>query len=183
MQTTSWVVITGPPSSGKTSLINALAAQGYRIAAEVAREIICYTLGSARLQHQLPRNSLALQREILAVTLRREHRLPVQQRIFFDRGAPDSIAYLKYHHFNPKVAYKACEFRRYAKVFYCQGLPIVKDDIRIEDEWVAQKLGQKIMDAYESLGYFLHILPPVSIEERLELILRQLQDSIKPEDK
>lgn len=177
MQITSWVVITGPPCSGKTSIINALAAKGHLVAPEVAREIICYTLGSKALQHRLGRNSLALQREILAVTLRREHGLPIDQRIFFDRGAPDSIAYFKFHHFSPKVALRACEFRRYAKVFYCQGLPIVNDVIRNEDELVARKIGEKIMDAYTSLDYHLHILPPVTIAERVRIIMKNLPDS------
>ncbi len=176
MQETKWVVITGPPSSGKTSIVDALEAQGYLICPEVAREIICYSLGSPTLEHRLPRNSLALQREILAITLRREHRLPLDQRIIFDRGAPDSIAYFKFHHFDPKLAYKASEFRRYDLVFYCEGLPFVQDQIRIENERIAKDIGRRIKDAYQSLGYPLHILPPISLQHRLEMIMKHLQD-------
>ena len=42
---TNWCVITGGPSSGKTTLINYLANQGYQIAPEVARSYIKKLLG------------------------------------------------------------------------------------------------------------------------------------------
>ena len=174
MINTNWVVITGPPSSGKTSLINKLQELGYLICPEVAREIICYTLRSGFLQSQLSRNSLALQREILAVTLRREHLLAPEEMIFFDRGIPDSIAYFNFHHFNPQVALKACEFRRYAHVFYCEGLPVIQDSIRLEDDDIAKKIGELIITAYESLGYSLIHLPAVSLQERLQLVMNYL---------
>lgn len=171
---TNWVVITGPPSSGKTSLINKLQEKGYLICPEVAREIICYTLRSGFLHNQLPRNSIALQREILAVTLRREHLLSQDELIFFDRGNPDSIAYFNFHHFDPQAALKACEFRRYAYVFYCEGLPVIQDSIRLEDDNIAKEIGELIINAYESLGYSLIHLPAVSLEERLRLVLNYL---------
>lgn len=174
MVLTNWVVITGPPSSGKTSLIDLLAARAYMVSPEVAREIICYTMHSGYLKNHFPRNGLALQREILAVTLRREHLLSPQQRVFFDRGMPDSIAYFNYHHFDPRDAIKACRHRRYQKVFYCEGLPVVKDSIRLENDSVAQKIGELIINAYEGLSYELIRLPPVSLEERLHLVLRYL---------
>lgn len=174
MINTHWVVITGPPSSGKTTLINKLQEKGYLICPEVAREIICYTLRSGFLKSKLPRNSLALQREILAVTLRREHLLSPEKIIFFDRGTPDSIAYFHFHHFDPQVAIKACAYRRYAHVFYCEGLPVIKDNIRLEDDRIAKQIGDLIMSAYESLNYSLVKLPPVSIHERLEIILKYL---------
>jgi predicted ATPase len=171
---THWVVITGPPSSGKTSLINKLQEKGYLICPEVAREIICYTLRSGFLRSHLPRDSLALQREILAVTLRREHLLSPDKMIFFDRGIPDSIAYFNYHHFEPQVAIRACSFRRYAHVFYCEGLPVIKDNIRLEDDNIAKEIGEFIIAAYESLGYQLIYLPAVSIHERLQMIMNYL---------
>lgn len=171
---TNWIVITGPPSSGKTSLIDLLEAGGYMVSPEVAREIICYTMHSGFLKSHLPRNSLALQREILAVTLRREHLLSPNDRNFFDRGTPDSIAYYNFHHFDPKEAIKACQHRRYEKVFYCEGLPVVNDAVRLENDCVAEEIGELIVNAYESLSYNLIRLPPVSLEERLHLVLRYL---------
>lgn len=177
MKQTNWVVITGPPSSGKTTLINELAGLGHIICPEVARDLIEYTRSSGMQKYCFPRDSLALQRMILAITLRREHLLSTEQKIFFDRGTPDSIAYFLFHHFKPAIAIRACRFRRYAKVFYCEGLPVVRDGLRLEDDIIAQEIGMRIRQAYEELGYKLTILPSVSVKKRLELILKEIEKS------
>lgn len=175
MKQTNWMVITGPPSSGKTTLINELARMGHTICPEVARDLIQYTRSNGMQKYCFPRNSEALQRIILAVTLRREHLLNIEQEIFFDRGTPDSIAYYLFHHFKPVSAIRACRFRRYLKVFFCEGLPVVRDGLRLENDIIAQELGRLIKQAYENLGYELVILPPVSVGKRLQLIINELK--------
>jgi predicted ATPase len=174
MINTNWIVITGPPSSGKTSLINQLEQKGHLVCPEVAREIILYSMHSVDLKHRFARDSLALQREILSITLKREHMLSAEQQIFFDRGTPDSIAYFQLHGFDIEPALKASHFRRYAKVFYCEGLPVVDDGLRLEDDKIAKEIGQKIIDAYTLMKYPLIFLPPVSIDKRLKIILNEL---------
>jgi predicted ATPase len=174
MINTNWIVITGPPSSGKTSLINRLEKKGYLVCPEVAREIILYSMHSGQLKHRFARDSLALQREILSITLKREHMLSAEQQIFFDRGTPDSIAYLQFHGFDIGPAIKASHFRRYLKVFYCEGLPVVHDGLRLEDDNIAKDIGRKIIDAYTLMQYPLIFLPPVSIDKRLKIILDEL---------
>lgn len=175
MKITQWVVITGPPSSGKTTLVNTLQAGGHIVSSEVAREIIQYTLYPGHLKKCMPRDSLALQREILAVTLKREHSLSLEKEVFFDRGVPDSIAYFEFHGFDPQVAIRASNFRRYKRVYYCEGLPVEKDGIRLENEKVAEEIGELIIKAYTSLNYEIVFLPVVSVEERLIMILKDLK--------
>ena len=171
MKLTNWIVITGPPSSGKTSLINALSDKGFSVYPEVAREII----EDDEQCHHYARDSLVLQRYILAITLRREHLLSVDKRVFFDRAIPDSIAYFLFHQFDPKVAIRASQLRQYAKVFYCEGLPVVRDGVRLENDKIAKTLGTYIVKAYEDQGYTLNYLPPVSMSHRLEMILDGLK--------
>lgn len=169
MKLTEWAVITGPPSSGKTTLIDALQAKGYLISPEVARELIVECTQTNTFQ-----SIDAFQRQLLAITCRREHFLDANQMIFFDRGIPDSIAYFKYNYLDTKDAVQASKFRRYKQVFYCEGLPVIHDEVRQESNDAAQEIGKLILEAYRYLGYQPIILPVVSVEERLKLILKNI---------
>jgi predicted ATPase len=172
MKQTKWIVITGPPSSGKTTLIDALQAKGYIVCPEVAREMLMECM-----KHHIPSKIEAFQRQILSITCRREHFLDTKKTIFFDRGIPDSIAYFRYNALNLKDAITAARFRRYHKVFYCSGLTVIPDGIRKENDETARYLGELILDAYELMHYKPIILPVTSVEERLEIILKNLDAS------
>ncbi|MDQ5884385.1 MAG: hypothetical protein QG556_724 [Pseudomonadota bacterium] len=169
MKITEWVVVTGPPSSGKTTLIEALQAKGYLISPEVARELIVECTQTNTFQ-----SIDIFQRQLLAITCRREHFLDSNQMIFFDRGIPDSIAYFKYNHLDTKDAMQASKFRRYKQVFYCEGLPVIHDAVRKESDAAAKKIGRLILEAYQILNYHPIILPVVSVEQRLNLILNNI---------
>ena len=171
MKQTNWVVVTGPPSSGKTTLIQALQNKGYVTGPEVARELIVECL-KKHAQEKIEN----FQREILAITCRREHLLDIKQTVFFDRGIPDSIAYFKYNGLDIAPALQASRFRRYKRVFYCMGLPVINDGIRQESDEAALQIGELILEAYRYLRYEPIILPVLSIEERLEIILKNIAD-------
>jgi predicted ATPase len=172
MKNTNWIVVTGPPSSGKTTLIDALQEKGYITSPEIAREMIV-ECSKQRLHSKIE----SFQREILAITCRREHFLDIGQRIFFDRGIPDSIAYFNYNHLDPEDAVRAARFRRYQHVFYCEGLPVIQDGVRKESEAGAKVLGKLILDAYRLMKYEPIILPVLSVAERVELILKNIDAS------
>lgn len=72
---TNWYVITGAPSSGKTTLINELAAGGYSIAPEIAREHIEILLANNHTLEDIQQDTQPLQRGILAGALKRERNL------------------------------------------------------------------------------------------------------------
>jgi predicted ATPase len=171
MTKTNWLVITGAPSSGKTTLINCLASIGYRIAPEIARSYIKQLLAYNNTLLQIKQDVTHLQRDILALMLKRERQFPIDEPIFFDRGTPDSLAYFRFHHLEESHVVKACTHWQYKKIFYCHGLPVVHDAIRDEDEMTARKIGEYIYKAYIDLGYQLIELPAISIEKRMDIIL------------
>lgn len=171
---TNWYVITGAPSSGKTTLINRLSSMGYQIASEVAREYIKQLIDQNHTLIELKQDTLHMQRKILTIMLNRERQLPKNKLIFFDRGTPDSAAYFRFHHLDNNHVLKACKHKRYKQVFYCHGLPVVHDAIRDEDEVSAKKIGEYIYQTYIDLGYNIIELPAVSIEERLKIILAKI---------
>src|SRR5215831_213604 len=89
-------VMTGGPGAGKTTILQALAARGYRYAAESARAIIRERLASGLC----PRPPLAqfghamLQRDIA-----RYRETPVTDHpVFFDRGIVDALGMLHQQH-------------------------------------------------------------------------------------
>lgn len=171
---TNWYVITGAPSSGKTTLINRLKTLGYQISNEVAREYINTLLNDHHTINDIQKNVLALQRKILSIELQRERCLNPDAEIIFDRGVPDSIAYLQIRQINTDAAIQSCNHHRYKTIFYCHSLPVEHDGIRTEDEATAQKLGVLIYNAYDALNYPIIELPVMSVEARLQIILEKI---------
>ncbi|MCL5271887.1 MAG: ATP-binding protein [Gammaproteobacteria bacterium] len=175
---TNWCVITGAPSSGKTTLINQLASAGYAIAPEVARDYINGLLATNYTLDDLSHDNRQLQRSILAVALKRERRLQANQLIFFDRGTPDSLGYFRYYKIDEKHVVQTCQRVRYKKLFYCHQLPMEYDSVRVEDNMSATKIGELIYDAYSNLGYELIELPAIPVKQRIDIILSNLDNEI-----
>lgn len=176
---TNWYVIAGAPSSGKTTLINQLATQGFYIAPEVAREYIQLLLANNHTLDDIRNDTKPLQRGILAVALKRERHLQAEQLIFFDRGTVDSIGYFNFHQLDANHIIKSCLHTRYKKIFYCHQLPVINDKVRIEDNSEAKKIGELIYNAYTNLGYELIELPAISVEQRINIILMHIEADSK----
>lgn len=172
---TNWCVITGGPSSGKTTLIDQLAKAGHQVAPEVARDYIKKMLANNYTLDEIRHDSYQLQRGILAMALKRERQLERKQTLFFDRGTPDSLGYFRYYQLDAQHVSHSCQHTRYRKIFYCHQLPLEYDAIRLEDSLSAKMISDYIYEAYLNLGYDLIELPPISVEERIHIILSHLQ--------
>lgn len=172
---TNWYVITGAPCSGKTTLINQLAQLGHRIAPEVARGYIEQLLANNHTLEDIQHNNHQLQRGILASSLKRERHLQMDDLIFFDRGTADSLGYFHYYELETTRVMHTCQHLRYKKIFYCHQLPIIHDTVRVEDNFIAQRLGELIYKAYNDLGYQLIDLPAVSLEKRIAIIMAHIK--------
>lgn len=169
---TNWCVITGGPSSGKTTLINYLANQGYQIAPEVARSYIKKLLGQNNTLDEIYHNTEALQRGILANALKRERKLKPEQLIFFDRGTLDTVGYLHHYQIESPQVRASCQQKRYKKIFYCHPLPLFKDDVRIEDTQAAEQISAHIYQTYHAAGYELIELPVLPVDLRAHIVLQ-----------
>lgn len=174
IQYSRWQVVTGPPCSGKTTVINALAAKGYSTAEEVARARIKQLLAADLSLDKIRQDALTLQQDILTAKLDREADLDTNQLMFFDRGVPDSIAYYRYYGLDPSEVIEKAALRRYQHIFYLEALPLVNDEVRQEDAAAAQKIGELIYQAYGDLGYSVTRVPAVSVEQRVGFILQNV---------
>jgi len=172
---TNWCVITGAPSSGKTSVIKELAHRGFAIQGEVARELIELGISQGRTLEAIRRDAAALQKGILEVALAREMALDLNTLIFMDRGLPDSIAYFKLAGLDGMEATAISYLFRYRAVFIFDRLPIIKDDVRTESEILADKIDKMLEENYRAVGYTPVRVPVMPVPARANFILEQLK--------
>jgi predicted ATPase len=170
-----WYVITGAPSSGKTTLIDALSSRGHQTVPEAARTVIDEYLARGRIFYEIRADEEAFQWEVLVRKQDVESTLPSGSLIFFDRGIPDTIAY-----------YKACGLRQragldeamaashYRRVFLLDPLDLEPDYARVENLDLAQRIDQELERAYRALGLEILRVPVLAPDERLQLVLDNL---------
>lgn len=179
-QSTEWIVITGAPSSGKTSVINDLKARGYPVQDEVAREYIeaCIARGLS-LQDIRADGGCDLQQQILRLKTEREATLAPKDTVFLDRGIPDSMTYFRLAGLDVAAAKAAAGQFRYDAVFLFDRLPVVHDGVRVEDEVMAGDIDKMLMQDYRSLGYDPVRVPVMPVEKRTDFILNFMQLPVK----
>ncbi|MGD9803956.1 MAG: AAA family ATPase [Hyphomicrobiaceae bacterium] len=174
-------VVTGGPGSGKTSLIDALAALGYRTMPEAGRAIIQdqIRIGGDALPWA---DRAAFAEHMLGWELRshREgHAMPGP--ILLDRGIPDVIGYLELCGLSvPRHMRKAAELYRYNRqVFIAPFWPDIfaQDAERKQTAEEAAATGRVLADVYAELDYELIQLPRCSVSERADFVRAQLATS------
>jgi len=177
MQQTNWYVITGAPSSGKTSVINELKKMGYHTEPEVARSLISEILTHHNRKY-MEKNIYNLQMDILEIKLQREKKADKERLTFFDRGLPDSIAYFKVRDLPAQAAMNACTFNKYKGVFLFERLEFTDDGLRSENKELAGKIEKQIIYAYERLNYEIIHVPVMSIEKRTQFVLSHIEENL-----
>jgi predicted ATPase len=169
-----WIVITGAPSSGKTTLLQALQERGYRVVAESAREVLA--------ECRLDESGADVQRMIEQRQMTKEMALPVDQRIILDRGLPDSLAYRQLVGLEVEELRALIQPERYAVVFLCGFGEHTADGVRKDDVERAQRIESLIRDVYKELGCRVVELPwsrdvemAVGLARRLAVVEEELR--------
>jgi predicted ATPase len=169
---TNRIVLTGPPCSGKSSVISALNIGGKTIVPEVARGAIAYF--QEYEPHKLPWvNREFFQQYIETMELKNfiENKYAI-----FDRGLTDQIAYRKFFEISEceKLVLNTTLYK-YDKVFFLPYWEEIyqQDGQRIETKEEALKIEKLLIEAYESAGYNLIFVPKLTIQERVVFILNK----------
>ena len=171
----NWYVITGGPSSGKTTTVNMLSERGYKTTIEHARHYIDTMHQGGRSVEEIRSNQMEFQLGVLEMQIEQEAILSAGDMVFLDRAIPDALAY--YRFLNLEVderLTKALETASYKKIFILSLLPFVKDYARTEDEEAQKKLHSLLIDVYTSLPSPVIHVPVLSPEERVSFILNNL---------
>jgi predicted ATPase len=172
------VVFTGAPGTGKTALLQAMAAQGHRVVHESAREII----RARREQGLEPRPSPAeFARELLRMDARKyEMAAREPGLVFFDRGVVDALGMVD--EAAPLARHEIDDYlSRYPYgpgVFFFPVWEAIYANDSERDQTLAQArdVEARLLAWYRRCGYRILELPRVSIAERRLFVL----DSLRP---
>jgi predicted ATPase len=172
-------VITGGPGSGKSALIEALAARGFATMPEAGRAVIRAQVaagGSA-----LPwADRMAFAEKMLAFEIGSyKAAAELNQPVVFDRGVPDVLGYLRVYGLPvpAHVAQAARDYRYHRMVFIAPHWPeiFVNDAERKQSPDEAEATYRAMVEVYSALGYELAELPRQSVEERADFICQRIK--------
>lgn len=173
-----WYVITGGPSSGKSTVLSYFEKMGYRVIPEAARILIDEEISKGKSIEEIRKDEAEFQRKVLQIKIRIEKNLPRDQIILFDRAIPDSVAYYIVCGLDPKEVIDICKSSQYRKVFFMEQLSFTQDYARTEGTQAIERLNQLLKHSYEQLGYEVISVPVMSVEERVRFIQAHLESEM-----
>jgi predicted ATPase len=171
---TNWHVITGASCSGKTTLIDQLAEEGFWTVPEVSRQYFEGELAKGRTIEEIREDRDTLFCQLYDMMVRSESRLRAIDVIFLDRALPDTLAHARFGGRNPNEILPDCFQHRYASVFLLDRLPYQRDGVRAADDETAAYFESWTLRDYRALGYDVVRVPVMSPEERLAFVLESL---------
>ncbi|HKU15501.1 MAG TPA: AAA family ATPase [Steroidobacteraceae bacterium] len=172
-------LITGGPGSGKSTLIEALASAGYARTIEAGRAIIQQQIeiGGPALPHNDP---LLFAELMLGWDLRSYHEAASHHRgtVFFDRGIPDVLGYLRLLRLSVPAhiesAAKRYRYNRRAFIAPPWREIYTHDTERKQTFDEAVRTYDALTHTYRSQGYELVLLPQVPLQERAQFVLDRI---------
>ena len=171
----NWYVVTGAPSSGKTTTLEFIEKDGFKVFYEWARIYIDAEMKKGRTLGEIRKDELDFQKKILKLKVDFEKKLNPKELIFMERGIPDSTAYMKMmgaH--NDKSLQRALKNCQYKKVFLVELIKYEIDYARTESQEEAILLDNLLEESYVSLGIEVVRVPKMSVEERVKFIKNNL---------
>lgn len=178
MDTDRLFVITGGPGSGKSTLIEALAAAGIATSPEVGRAVIREQLAAGG--DALP---WADQRRFAGLMVVREvaaHQAALASAAVtvLDRGVPDVVGFLRVSGLpvppHIDAAARACRYNPHVFIAPFWTEIFTEDAERKQSPDVAEATFAVMADTYRGYGYQLIEVPRVSVAERVAFIVDRI---------
>lgn len=173
---TNWHVITGAPCSGKSTLIELLAAREFQTVPESGRKCIEQQIAGGRTIDEIRDDMSAIQVAVFEMQLKIEHCLQPEVATILDGALPGSLAWYRAFGLNPNEILHECFDHRYASVFIFDPLPYKDDGARDEDAPIVDYLDEWLARDYRALGYIVVRVPVMPVQERLTFVLERLSD-------
>ncbi len=175
MKRNNWYVVTGAPSSGKTTVISSLEGEGYHVVHEIARSYINQKLNQKLTIQEIKKDAKTFQDEIMKMQIKTEKGLCTEETVFLDRGIPDIYAYYNLYEipFDLTLENKLKK-ASYKKIFLLDMLPYKDDYVRTESPEQQRRLYELIQEAYQYFGFKVVKVPVLSPQKRARFILNCL---------
>lgn len=172
----NWYVFTGPPSSGKSTIIRELSKLGYKTFEEVGRQLIDRELAAGKSLREIGVDSPVFERRFVETQRKLEALVSQTETVIFDRGILDTLPFFKYYGWAvPDEIQRYCSQANYNKsVFLFELLDYDKDYARVETEETAKKMQVLFGQVYEEAGYNVIFIPKDTIKNRLAAVLKHL---------
>ena len=168
---TSWRVVSGPPFSGKTTLVDSLGSCGYQTVADCGRRAICENLQEGRTKVDARSDFEGLQRRISDLTLDEALVLAPSDIVVWDYSLPDNLAYLAVTgHGWPRIFIERAIRFHFKQVFLLQpvgDIDHLTDPVRVESLAFSLELYKAMKTVYETLGTEVVEVVELSRESRL----------------
>ncbi|NTJ43116.1 AAA family ATPase [Agrobacterium larrymoorei] len=173
----NFVIISGCSGGGKSTLLAELSARGFSAVEEPGRRVV---------QQQMAANGHALPWIDLRTFLLEAFALAKSDyeaagsrsgTIFFDRGLIDAASALRQLGEDSYYEMMRKSFRYQKRVFLTPPWPeiYITDAERRHGLDDATEEYERLVRDYDELGYAIVLLPKISVEERVQLILRELE--------
>jgi predicted ATPase len=162
------IIISGPPGSGKTSIINKLKNLGYLCFSEVT---------PPKLDLSKSKNKLKLSEYLFEQRIHQYYSNNIKLS-FYDRSIIDVVAYMNYWKMEyPNKWDKQINDLQYSKkVFYTPSWKsiYIQSEVRQETFSEATKIDIFLRQAYHSFNYEIIELPKKNIDHRVNFIINSL---------
>lgn len=183
----NYIILTGGPGSGKTTIINALARKGYKCIAETGRKIIQEEVLNGGLATPWD-NPKAYADKMLHYAIKDYTTMQNETSlIFFDRGIPDVLGYVNLVKIEQTPALlEAIKEFRYNPVVYI--LPpweeiYQTDTERKQDFEEAIATYKEMLKVYHNNEYTVVEVPYISVDERVQFILEDITTRLSTKQK
>jgi predicted ATPase len=175
---TNWYVISGAPCCGKTTLIDQLAARGFKTVPEAGRQYIEQEFSKGRGLEEIRKDKAVFNRCLLDLTLEIEQRLDPDELLFLDRGLAECVSFHRIIGLNPNEILAECTQFQYAAVFVLDRFPLQKDGVRTEDNATSDFLDEWLERDYRTMEYRVVRVPVLSFSDRMEFVLDRLSSRL-----
>lgn len=172
------IIITGGPSTGKSSIINELKSNGLTCIDEVSREVILEAREKG-VEHLFITSPILFSKILLEKRIQQyqDAEKNKSRSIFFDRSIIDIVAYLNFAKTKHTIDFDTClKDKKYDLVFICPPWKEIHktDNERYESFEEAKLVHAELILCYESYGYTTIEIPKGNIKERTQFITNYL---------